>query len=89
MWCPVQNAWGRTYPKTTTAVVDIMIAKYNGTILSKNMGKASSARAFASSKVDNKKWWSFKIYRIGLDILRFYSSSDAAHNYIYDLLIDM
>lgn len=82
MWWPVQYAWGITYPNITTAVVEIMIAKYSGTSLSKNIGSASKHSALAKSKVESNWWWLFKIYKIGFAI--FFSSSlpELAHNYI-------
>jgi hypothetical protein len=45
-----------TYPNTTTATVDMMMAKYSGTSLSKKIGRDSSASALASSKVESS-WW--------------------------------
>jgi hypothetical protein len=39
----------------TTAAVEIKIARYEGTILSKNIGKASSANAFESRSVESRK----------------------------------
>lgn len=65
----------------------MMIAKYYGTNLSKNIGRASKDRAFAKSKVESNWWWLLKIYRIGLDILFSSSLPELAHNYIYDLLM--
>jgi len=39
----------------TTAAVEITIAIYPGTILSKKIGRASSDRALASNRVDSSK----------------------------------
>jgi len=53
LWCPVQYACGMTYPKTTTATVEIIIAIKPGTILSKKIGSAYNESAFDSNKVDS------------------------------------
>ncbi len=73
----------------TTAAVDIKMARYEGTILSKKIGRAYSAKAFDSSKVESKKWWLFRIYKIELAIFFLSSSSEFAQISISALLIDI
>lgn len=46
-----------TSPKTTTDIVEIKIAKYEGTTASKQIGKVSMATAFEIRRVHSKTWW--------------------------------
>lgn len=48
-------AYGRISPKIKTTVVDIRIAKLEGIIASKNIGKLSIDNALHKSKVANNK----------------------------------
>lgn len=61
---PVHNAYGITSPKKSTAVTDIIIAHTDGTKASKNIGKASIAKALERSKVTRSKWCFFNTGKI-------------------------
>ena len=45
-----------TYPKITTAAVEMITAKSGGRILSKKIGRASRERALESRRVDKRRW---------------------------------
>ena len=51
---PVHTAWGIIYPKKSTAVTEIRIAKIEGTRASRKMGRASMAAALQSRSVTSK-----------------------------------
>ena len=51
---PVHTACGIISPKNRTHVTEIMIAQTEGTIASRNIGKASIANALHNNKVTSK-----------------------------------
>ncbi len=87
LFWPVQYAWGKTYPKTTTAQVEIIMAKYSGTNLSKKIGKAYKHKALANNNVERSWWWLLKTYKIGFANFFYSSLPEAIQSSIYCLLM--
>mmetsp|Transcript_7817 Transcript_7817/g.23145 ORF Transcript_7817/g.23145 Transcript_7817/m.23145 type:complete len:201 (-) Transcript_7817:79-681(-) len=55
---PVNTAEGMISPNMSTSVTDKITAIQEGTILSKNKGKASFAHELSNSNVTRSLWWS-------------------------------
>jgi len=67
IWCgPTHAAWGIISPKNRTAVTEMMIAMYEGTNESKNIGSASRQQALEINKVTKSKclWLITEITRL-------------------------